>query len=130
MFVTHARKLLIALLALAATAVAGCGSQAISVPKTDKHAYRGAQLFAERCSGCHTLSAAGTQGSKPKNEINTRDRTNGPNFDQRHEDYKSVLTAIRQGGFSGAVMPGNIVTGEDADDVAKFLDKYSGKSTD
>jgi mono/diheme cytochrome c family protein len=122
-----ARTLLIALLATAATAVAGCGSEAISVPKSDAAAYRGAQLFAERCGGCHTISAAGTQGSKPKTEINTRDRTNGPSFNQRHEDYEAVLTAIRQGGFSGAIMPGNIVTGADAENVATFLDKYSGQ---
>jgi mono/diheme cytochrome c family protein len=122
-----ARTLFIALLAAAATVVAGCGSEAISVPKSDGAAYRGAQLFAERCGGCHTISTAGAQGSKPKNEVNSRDRTNGPSFNQRHEDYLAVLTAIRQGGFSGAVMPGNIVTGKDAENVATFLNKYSGK---
>lgn len=127
MFDPSARKLLYALLAVAAVMASGCGSQGISVPKEDAGAYRGAKLFAERCGGCHTISAAGTQGSKPKNELNTRDRTNGPNFDQRHEAYADVLTAIRQGGFSGAVMPGNIVTGKDAEAVATFLDKYSGK---
>jgi hypothetical protein len=39
-----------------------------------------------------------------------------------------VLFAIRNGGFSGAIMPANIVVGQDAEDVADFLDKYSGKS--
>ena len=37
-----------------------------------------------------------------------------------------VLYAIRNGGFSGAIMPQNIVTGEDAQAVARFLAKYSG----
>jgi mono/diheme cytochrome c family protein len=38
----------------------------------------------------------------------------------------SVLYAIRNGGFSGAIMPENIVVGKDADDVAAFLAKYAG----
>jgi hypothetical protein len=38
----------------------------------------------------------------------------------------NVLYAIRNGGFSGAIMPENIVVGRDADDVAAFLAKYAG----
>lgn len=113
---------------VAATAVSGCGSEGISVPKSNAAAYSGAEVFSERCSGCHTIAAAGTHGSKPKGETNSKDRTNGPNFDQRKETYDSVITAIRQGGFSGAIMPGNIVTGQDAKDVATFLAEYSGKN--
>jgi hypothetical protein len=37
-----------------------------------------------------------------------------------------VLYAIRNGGFSGAIMPENIVVGNDAQDVAAFLSKYAG----
>jgi hypothetical protein len=40
-----------------------------------------------------------------------------------------VLFAIRNGGFSGAIMPANIVTGEDAEQLADFLDEYSGKES-
>jgi hypothetical protein len=40
-----------------------------------------------------------------------------------------VLFAIRNGGFSGAIMPANIVTGEDAEAVATFLDQYSGRKS-
>lgn len=130
MFRSITRTLLPVLLIAAAATASGCGSEGVAVPKSDTASYRGAELFADRCGGCHTFAFAGTQGSKPKNEINTRDRTNGPNFDQRHEDYKAALKAIRQGGFSGAVMPGNIVVGRDAEDVATFLDKYSGKKPD
>ncbi|MFY9488123.1 MAG: cytochrome c [Solirubrobacterales bacterium] len=130
MFFPSLRPLLLATVAVAAIAVTGCGSEGVSVPESDTAARRGAELFAERCSGCHTIAAAGAQGSKPKDEINPKDRTNGPNFDQRKEGYEDVMTAIRQGGFSGAIMPGNIVTGKDAEDVATFLDKYSGKNPD
>lgn len=117
---------LLALIAVAAFA-SGCGSQGVSVPKSDATAYTGAEIFAQNCGGCHTISYAGTHGSKPKGEVNTKDRTNGPNFDQRKETYESTLTAIRQGGFSGAIMPGNIVTGDQAKAVATFLSKYSGR---
>lgn len=124
------RSLLVLALFAFAVVASGCGSQGISVPESQPVAYEGAQIFAEKCGGCHTIAAAGTTGSKPEGEINTKDRTNGPNFDQRKEDYDSAITAIRQGGFSGAIMPGNIVTGQDAKSVATFLDKYSGKNPD
>ena len=38
-----------------------------------------------------------------------------------------MLFAIRNGGFSGGIMPANVVVGEDAEAVADFLSKYSGK---
>jgi len=88
---------------------------------------QGAVLFSERCSGCHTLKAAGTDGSKPKRERTAGERTNGPNFNTRRESREDVLFAIRNGGFSGAIMPANIVVGEDANKVADFLSKYAGK---
>jgi mono/diheme cytochrome c family protein len=88
------------------------------------HIERGAHLFNARCSGCHKLEAAGTEGSATS--IKYRLRTNGPNFDVRKEGYDQVLYAIRNGGFSGAIMPQNIVVGHDAEDVAKFLSRFAG----
>ena len=38
-----------------------------------------------------------------------------------------MLYAIRNGGFSGAIMPQNIVTGAQAQDVAAFVAKYAGE---
>lgn len=87
----------------------------------DDPAHRGAVLFSERCSGCHTLKAAGTQGT-----ANRALRVQGPNLDQREESVDDVLFAIRNGGFSGAIMPQNIVTGRDAASVAEFVSKYAG----
>jgi hypothetical protein len=54
-------------------------------------------------------------------------RTNGPNFNIRKESAEQVLYAIRNGGFSGAIMPENIVLGDDAQAVASFLAQYSGR---
>ncbi len=110
----------------AALAAAGCGSQGLAISPTEEN-YRGGEVFAERCGGCHTLTAAGTQGSKPTSEVNSKDRTDGPNLDQRKVDYESALAAIRGGGFSGAVMPANIAVGDEAALVAAFVAEYSGK---
>lgn len=110
----------------AAAAFSACGSQGISVPKSSPN-YRGAVLFRDRCSGCHTLAAVGAQGSATS--IKDRLKTNGPNFNFRQENIQQVLYAIRNGGFSGAVMPENLVLGDDAKDIASFLAAYSGKQS-
>lgn len=127
---TAARRLLSAKLALpaaalaAAVGIAACGEQGISVSKSSAY-YKGAVLFRDHCSGCHTLSAVGAEGSATS--IKDRVRTNGPNFNIRKENVQQVLYAIRNGGFSGAIMPENIVVGEDAQDIARFLAAYSGR---
>jgi mono/diheme cytochrome c family protein len=122
------RRLAIAagLTVVAAGAVA-CGSQGISsqISSQPANVQHGAQLFSQRCSGCHTLSVAGTQGTT-KN-VRERERTDGPNFNTRKETQDNVLYAIRNGGFSGAIMPENVVVGKDAEDVAAFLSKYAGR---
>jgi mono/diheme cytochrome c family protein len=105
----------------------GCGGE-IEVPEDQQAARQGAQLFYERCSGCHTLDAANSFGSKPEGQLAGGERTNGPNFNIRRENRNDVLYAIRNGGFSGAIMPANIVTGEDAEKVATFLEEYAGKA--
>jgi mono/diheme cytochrome c family protein len=108
---------------ICALALSACGSQGISIAKTSPY-YRGAVLFRDHCSGCHTLAVVGAEGSA--SQISNRVRTNGPNFNFRKEDVEQVLYAIRNGGFSGAIMPENIVLGDDAQAVASFLAQYSG----
>jgi mono/diheme cytochrome c family protein len=109
---------------LASAALAGgCGSQGLSISASSPY-HRGAVLFRDHCSGCHTLSAVGAQGSATS--IKNRVRTAGPNFNIRKENVEQVLYAIRNGGFSGAIMPQNVVLGDDARAVAEFLAKYSG----
>jgi mono/diheme cytochrome c family protein len=118
---------LVIVLALAAALLAACGGE-IDVPEDDRTAHRGAVLFNERCSGCHSLDAANAYGSKPEGQLQGGERTNGPNFNVRKESRDDVLFAIRNGGFSGAIMPANIVTGEEAEAVADFVAGYSGKA--
>jgi mono/diheme cytochrome c family protein len=112
----------IALLACAVL-LGACGSQGIEVPKTSPY-YEGATLFLDHCSGCHTLGVVGADGSATV--ISNRLKTNGPNFNHRKEDVEEVLYALRNGGFSGAIMPENVLVGSQAQAVAEFLAKYSG----
>ena len=113
------------LLLFSSVAIAGlataCGTEKIKVSKS-----HGALLFSQRCSGCHTLSYAATHGSAIN--VRTKQPTNGPNFNVRCErPVTRVLYAIQNGGFSGAIMPQNVVVGHDAVDVANFVATYAGR---
>jgi mono/diheme cytochrome c family protein len=127
------RRPLIALAALsiAAAGVIGCGQEKGDVKQpnakitTVAPEYEaGAKLFVERCSGCHSMGIVGSEGGALK--VKDRERVDGPNFNVRKEDRDSVLYAIRNGGFSGAIMPQDIVVGKEAEQVADFLAKYAG----
>jgi mono/diheme cytochrome c family protein len=123
-----ARAFLVVTASIGITAAAtACGSQKISVPRAAQpNLYHGAYLFNERCGGCHTLSYAATHGSAAK--VTTAQFNNGPNFNVRCErPVARVLYAIENGGFSGAIMPQNVVVGQDAIDVAEFVAKYAGR---
>ena len=109
-----------AILAAFGLAACGFGKEGVTVSKGDPD-YAGATLFATHCSGCHTLTAAGTQGTG-----NRGLRTQGPNLNGRNETYEDALFAIQNGGFSGAIMPQNIVVGREAEEVARFVAKYAG----
>jgi mono/diheme cytochrome c family protein len=77
----------------------------------------GRELFVQKCGSCHTLGAAGTTGQL------------GPDLGDIPLTEADVLTAIRTGGGEeshGAGgrtgnMPRNLVTGQDAKDVAAFV---------
>ena len=127
------RRPLIALAALsiAAAGVIGCGQEKGDVKQpdakittVDPQYEAGAKLFVERCSGCHSMGIVGSEGGALK--VKDRERVDGPNFNVRKEDRESILYAIRNGGFSGAIMPQDIVVGKEAEQVADFLAKYAG----
>jgi mono/diheme cytochrome c family protein len=87
----------------------------------------GRDLFVQHCGSCHTFDAAGTVGQI------------GPNLEDIAVNEADVLHAIRTGGGRHAKgqetgpsgnMPRNLVTGQDAKDVAAFVAaNASGSST-
>jgi mono/diheme cytochrome c family protein len=131
------------ILALAALspAVAGCGGDddnaepaatagAPEAPQVEQPLsaaeQHGSDLFVQHCGNCHTFDAAGTQGQI------------GPDLDNIAINEQDVLAAIKTGGgthsrASGGrtgSMPANLVTGQDAKDVAAFVAaNASGSST-
>lgn len=111
----------------AAVLAAGCGGEE-EIPFDQGTAqYEAAVLFKENCGMCHTFDVAASRGSST--DANDAERVDGPNFNQRQEEVQAVLYAIRNGGFSGAIMPANIVTGEEARRVAEFVARYAGQDT-
>jgi mono/diheme cytochrome c family protein len=118
-----------AVVAVAAFAISACGTKKINAdnahPTSPVH--QGAVLFRERCGGCHTLGAAATHGSATN--VSQKERTDGPDLDFRKESVQDVLFAIRNGGFSGSIMPANVVVGPDAQKVAAFVSQYAGSKS-
>ena len=126
-------------LAAAALLAAGCGTGGISKGKADTA--HGKQLFQERCGSCHTLADAGTQG---KIGPNLDDAFAGP----RREGFKeSTIRNVVHGQVKYAIenpagfvkgpnggelpapgMPRNLVTGDDAQDVAAYVASVAGVS--
>lgn len=116
------RRALYAGLVVAAVLIAGgCGTGGKASSSGDQT--NGQKLFTAKCSGCHVLAAAGAQG------------TLGPNLDDafagpKAEHFKQstiqnvVLDQIREASMP---MPANLVTGQDAVDVAGYVAAVAGQ---
>ena len=85
----------------------------------------GAPLFVEKCGGCHTLRAAGTQGTIGPNldDAFAQDRKDGiPDSTIRNVVHDQIRYPSPDKVSSDIpAMPANLVTGEDADSV---VDSY------
>lgn len=78
----------------------------------------GRELFAARCTQCHTLAAANANA------------TVGPNLDQLRPPKALVLDAIAKGRARGnGQMPAQVYVGKDAQDVASFVAKAAGSGS-
>ena len=83
-----------------------------NLTEAQKH---GQELFGRRCGLCHSLKAANAVARV------------GPDLDQLAPNKQFVLDAILKGRSNGnGQMPAQIYTGEDAEDVAKFVAKSVG----
>jgi len=111
-------------------AAAGCGSANMRVADGEGMAGRGKQLFVQNCGPCHTLGDAGTAG------------TVGPNLDESYAYpieqgfSESSIRDLVRAQIAWAVenpptgepgMPRDIVTGQDAADVAAYVASVAGR---
>jgi mono/diheme cytochrome c family protein len=90
----------------------------------------GRSLFATNCGTCHVLSAAGTDGNFGPNLDSLLSPTGPAPDEQTAKGIQGrVLVAIKEGVDSSTPgrMPGQILTGEQADQVAEFVAQQAGK---
>jgi mono/diheme cytochrome c family protein len=77
----------------------------------------GREIFAERCSNCHTLAASKAVGKV------------GPNLDNLRPPKELILDAIKNGRANGrGQMPAGVVDGQDAQDVAAYVSAVAGRA--
>jgi mono/diheme cytochrome c family protein len=111
-----------AVAAAAGLVLAGCGSD---VKGEHADVVTGKQLFVQRCGACHTLARAGTRG------------TVGPDLDAAFS--QSLSEGFKRSVLNGVVkeqilyprlsgkMPGKLVTGQHAVDVAAYVAASAAK---
>ena len=118
---SHSNGLAVAL----GLAACGFGEEGISVSKDDPD-YNGAVLFADPLLRLPHAERRRHPGHRQPRASAPRGRTST----ERTETYEDALFAIQNGGFSGAIMPQNIVVGEEAEEVARFVAKYAGQEAE
>jgi cytochrome c551 len=69
------------------------------------------QLFVQSCAGCHSMKAAGSNG------------TMGPSMDDLAPSKESVLRQIKMGGGG---MPADLLKGAEAEAVAAWVAENAG----
>jgi mono/diheme cytochrome c family protein len=112
------RLLLVAVVALTTGAlVAGCGAQGNDFESADT--VTGKRLFTEKCGGCHVLADAGTNGQIGPNLDDGLGYAKEQGF-KESTLYEVVRKQIEIPNENGQ-MPPNLVTGNDAVDVAAYV---------
>lgn len=127
----RARTVLALGLGVAAMWVAGCGDSA-SVADADIEAGRTAF---QTCQGCHTLADADSTGSNRVRPDGSANAEAGPNLDDAFRASREAGMSEEQ--FAGVVrrwieiaqppMPRDLVTGEEADNVAAYVASVAGR---
>jgi cbb3-type cytochrome c oxidase subunit III len=111
-------------LAALATVVVGLALAACGRDEADLT--NGKAQFVQRCGSCHTLGRAGTQGQQGPN-LDTAFRTalrDGIDRETVQGVVRHQIANVRR----SSIMPRNLVTGDDARDVAAYVAFASGKS--
>lgn len=107
----------------------GCGAES-SAEITGGFQDRGRQIFNAKCGTCHKLAQAASQGNQGPNLDTAFAAARAAGMDE--ETIKGVtLYQIYHPrpsveGYPAVSMPANIVTGNDAEDVAAYIARYAG----
>lgn len=119
--------ILAAVLAALVLAVAGCGgdddesgsattattAETTTEDTTTEGGADGASVFASNCGSCHTLAAAGTNG------------TTGPNLDDAQPDMATVEEQVRNGGGGMPAFEGQL-SDQEIEAVAEYVSENAG----
>jgi mono/diheme cytochrome c family protein len=118
---------LLAVAAIGALAIAGCDVS------EDSDLERGRALFQQKCGTCHTLAQAGTSATVGPNLDSsfTAARRDGMDNDTIEGVVQGQIAnprAIEEGtpNYEQVFMPAEIVTGQDAEDVAAYVGSVAG----
>ena len=128
------RLLLAALAGLAVAAgLAACGTGGKVSASTDQQ--NGKRLFQEKCAGCHSLAAVGSSSPIGPNLDDAFAQARADGFKESaianivHDQIRfagQYSTAQNNPNYLTANMPTNLVTGQDAEDVAAFVAANAG----
>jgi cbb3-type cytochrome c oxidase subunit III len=124
------RALGLGALALTVLAAAGCGSGGLP---TEGDPSAGKELFVQQCGSCHTLGDAGTRGTIGPN----LDEAFGPGREQGFAESTVAAIVADQIRYPSkvkvtdqdAVMPADLVEGDDVDSVAEYVASVAGVET-
>jgi cbb3-type cytochrome c oxidase subunit III len=119
---------------VAVAVLPACGTGGLASGRGDQD--NGRKLFQSKCGGCHTLAAAGTQGTVGPNLDDSFAQARAEGFEETaireivHEQikYPGQFDTGNESDELQANMPANLVRGEDAEDVATYVGANAGKS--
>jgi mono/diheme cytochrome c family protein len=136
-------------LAAVAILAAGCGTGGVASAGGRPDTQSGQQLFTSNCGSCHTLAAAGTSGtigpnldnafaasvkqgypqSSIENVVLDQIRLGSGQIDPytTSKDFVNNCLPPRSAKCYATTMPANIVTGQDAIDVAAYVASVAGQ---
>ena len=105
---------------LAAVIAVGCGPRGSHADLVN-----GKTLFVQKCGACHTLARAGTKGIQGPNldAAFATARTQGYGSSGIKGVVRDQISHVRR----GSIMPRNLVTGNNARDVASYVAYAAGK---
>lgn len=109
-----------------ALAVSGC-----SIKDDNPDLIAGKQLFVQKCGSCHVLSRAETKGviGPDLDEAFRRAKIDGLGDDAIRGVVKKQIEYPSVAGVKGTgIMPANLVSGEQAGDVAAYVAQVAGES--